>query len=418
MTVIQRTAAAEIASTYATQKLLAAAVLVVLLAVLLAPVLINKWWSTRQVGKLDKDLAALPIAASAADVQSLREQRLEWRRRQEGRALGAIMGEDGRLSTSRAIAASWTLVIAYILLALLLVWPEDWNIALKNLQGPYLALLGGPIAAVVLSRTIVSTRVRRQTLQKPKGDNIPRLGDLVNDDSGDTDLFDMQYVLFNLIAMGFVLTAFSKATLGGFPDVPTALWLLTGGPAAVYVSNKAFGTNAPAIFSVDPARVRKNDKITVYGQNFTVADDATNVSVQINGERAEVEAGSVTSTSVRATVPPDLLPSDSAVITVITDAGLQTNRAGLLAVVQVPTVEPLAAGVTVAPTTTFTLTGIWTPGPTGLTVLINGVAASTSNVTANALNVVMPPGMTPGTQVDVVIIDAVGRSEPIKIAVS
>jgi hypothetical protein len=242
------------------------------------------------------------------------------------------MGEDGRLSTSKSIALLWTVVIAYVLVALILVWPLDWDHALAHLDGAYLALLGGPIATVVLSKTIVSTRMRRGTIQKPPGDGIARLGDLVADDSGDTDLFDLQYLLFNLIAVIFVLVGFSKATINGFPQVPDVLWLLTGGPAAVFVSNKAFGTNAPAVFGADPARVRPGQAFTVYGQNFTVGSVAGKVSVQVNGVKAAVVEDSVTATSVRATVPDDLPPSDSAMITVITDAGVLANRAGLLTV--------------------------------------------------------------------------------------
>jgi IPT/TIG domain len=330
-------------STYAAQKWLALAALAALLLVVLAPLLYYRLAAGTKVATADKAINALPATATAEQRKQLAEQRARWEKRRKIRILGAVMGKDGRLSTSQAIAGVWTLVVVYVLLALLIVWPDDWDAALKNLQGPYLALLGGPVAAVVLSGTIVSGRIKRETLQKGKGDGIPRLSDLVSDDSGSTDLFDLQYVLFNVIAMAYVLTAFSKATLAGFPDVPTTLWLLTGGPAAVYVSNKAFGTNAPAIFSVDPARARKGEKITVYGQNFVVAGTgdrtdpaAPTLSVQIDGAKADVDAASVTGTSVRATVPADLTTSGPAIVTVVTDAGVPANRAGLLTVVADP----------------------------------------------------------------------------------
>ncbi|OJF14498.1 IPT/TIG domain-containing protein [Couchioplanes caeruleus] len=389
-----------------------------LVVIVFGPVLADRMRAAGMKKSLERRRDKLP--KNSEERGKLDEELAKWQRPVRARVLGVVMGDDERLSTTKSVALLWTLVIAYVILALILVWPSDWGKALQNLNGSYLALLGGPIATVVLSKVIVSTRLRRGTIQKPEGDGIPRLGDLVADDSGNTDLFDLQYILFNVVAVIFVLTGFSKFTSAGFPEVPEVLWLLTAGPAAVFVSNKAFGTNAPAIFSVDPGEVRKGESFTVYGQNFIVGDAAgaaEKVSVQINGARADVVQGSVSGVSVRATVPEHLLPSDSAVVTVVTDAGVHVSRRDLLAVVREPVVNPLAAGTTVARDGSFLLTGAWNPGPHGLTVLINDVAAATANASGNAVTVTVPMATQPGTA-QVRVLDAVGRSEPVPLNVS
>ncbi len=114
--------------------------------------------------------------------------------------LAIFLGKDDRLSTS-TIAWAWTVVISWILLALIIAWPPSWDAALKNFDGTYIALLGGPYAAWILARVAVSARVGNSTLQKLAGDGIPRLSDRVSGDDGNPDLFDVQYVMLNLIAM-------------------------------------------------------------------------------------------------------------------------------------------------------------------------------------------------------------------------
>src|SRR5437588_30227 len=70
----------------------------------------------------------------------------------KGRSRASILlGADGRLSTSKTVAAAWTAVVAYVLITLLFSWPKDWADALKHLSPTYLLLLGGPYASLVLS---------------------------------------------------------------------------------------------------------------------------------------------------------------------------------------------------------------------------------------------------------------------------
>jgi hypothetical protein len=422
MTVLSATAALVAAApaepSFAEQKLWAILWLLVLVLAAYGPYLIGKTLASSRIRSLQKRIQG--IADQEKKLQ-LERKKQSWERIQDQPYLGFLMGADGRLSTSKTVAAVWTLVVAYILTALIIVWPSDWQRALSNLSGPYLALLGGPFAAAVLAKILVTRRVGNQTLQKTQGDGIPRLSDLVSDDSGTSDLFDMQYILFNALAVAFVLTGFAKATLGGFPEVPTPLWLLTGGPAAIYVSNKAFGTNTPLIFSVNPARVRETYQFTVYGQNFAPADSGA-LQVQINGASATIDEGSATDTSVRATVPPGAGPPGTPLpVAVITRAGLQAYRDEALTIIANPVLRPFDPPVTVAPGQQFTLHGSWTveTGPTGLTVLVDGAIAPVSAATRHAATATVPPALPGGNRtVSVTVTDDVGTSNPQTITIA
>ena len=262
----------------------------------------------------------------------------------------ALLGADRRLSTSKTIAALWTLIVAYILLALIFVWPPDsadmttWSTALAKLWPIYVLLLGGPYAALMLAKAGVSTRVNNRTLQKPQGSGDVRLSDLMGDDSGSPDLFDSQYVLFNIIAMIFVVDAFIRATLSGFPAIPEGLVLLTAGPAAVYTANKLTTSNAPVIFSVRPSVVRPGDSFTIYGQNLAPAGAAANgtATVEVGGNSAA--KGTWTDTAVAATAPTPDSPSAGALdVGLTTSAGVEALLASALTIDQAPVLDGLNA---------------------------------------------------------------------------
>ena len=307
------------------------------------------------------------------------------------------------------MAWCWTLVIVWILIALIIAWPSDWNQALKNLDATYFVLLGGPYAAWFLARTAVSTKVSNKTLQKPAGDGNARLSDLVSNDDGNPDLFDVQYVMFNLSAMAFVIVAFIHATPGeGFVKIPWGLLFLTGGPAGVFVANKALSGNGPAIFSITPTSAMSGDILTIYGQNFlagitptatppaspaatpgaapgaapapasgSAVATAPSLQVLIDG----IKCGDVdpTDTVVRATVPPvpytDLAPVDVQVVTI---TGVCAPLNGALVVRNKPTLVGLDTSTAEQGTGTITATGQWyDPSNSPLILAIDNTVAVT-----------------------------------------
>src|SRR5215208_693404 len=112
----------------------------------------------------------------------VKQQRRSW-------LAALVVGKDHRVSTSKTVVFAWTVAVAFGLLSLIIaVWLGDhgpWDAQVKRgLQEEYLLLLGGPFAAAILAKYAAVSQSDTKTAA-PVGD--ANAGQLVNDDSGDTD---------------------------------------------------------------------------------------------------------------------------------------------------------------------------------------------------------------------------------------
>ena len=245
------------------------------------------------------------------------------RMRRAGRAL--LSGGDGRLSTSKTIAAAWTLVVAWMLLTGAIArLATGAGVGDMAVSADYLLLLGGPFASAVLAKGIVTTRLANGTLQKSSApaDAPLQATDLVSDDAGRTDLVDSQYALFNLLALGIVVATFVIHPELGLPAVPSGLLAVTSAAAAAYVGNKAIAAASPQIARVDPGSARPGQTVTLLGSNLVPAGadaptpnptppapaPAPAVTVTVDGVPAPL-VGSATASAVAVRVPVGALTS-------------------------------------------------------------------------------------------------------------
>ena len=190
--------------------------------------------------------------------------------------MAANLGSSGHrrrrssLSTSLTQLGIWTVAagtgFAYLLgrvmfddAALSKVLPgETWD--------QYLILLGGPFAAAVLAKGITTYKLDAGTLQKSDPMTMsPK--QVVTDDSGSADLVDSQYLLFDVVALGYFVVQLSST--GVLPSMPSPLLAMTSTTAGVYVANKAAQRNAPTITSVNPTTAEPGTVITILGSNLT-----------------------------------------------------------------------------------------------------------------------------------------------------
>lgn len=309
--------------------------------------------------------------------------------------LGVLTGADGRVSTSRTVALGWTAIVVYILLALIIANPANWSDALKNLDPTYLLLLGFPYASLVLAKATVATRVASGSLAKPPPEEGPQLSQLFADDDGNPDVFDVQYVAFNVVAMVFVVVAFGRAGLRtGFPAIPSGVVLLTGGPAAVYVANKFMPGGAPVIFSVSPNQVRVGQSFTVIGQSLASSDpSAADPTVKVGGVEVP-KGGSYAPTSLSVAAPDVGADLGRAVdVSVTPSPGLQAVVPGALEVLgRVPTLDGIDRGLADVGDE-VSLHGDWTAAEAAqITVLVDSTVFATVNPrAANTLKFVVPP---------------------------
>ena len=121
----------------------------------------------------------------------------------------------------------------------------------SGVVGQYAVLFGGPLGAAIAAKGIVNQQVSNNPSAKSQAGS-PSPGDLVNDDAGNTDLGDLQYVLFNLVALVYVVGSVFVSPLHGLPKIPDVLLGLTSVSAAGYVGKKAFTPQSIASAKVVP----------------------------------------------------------------------------------------------------------------------------------------------------------------------
>jgi hypothetical protein len=231
-----------------------------------------------------------------------------------------VLGADNRGSTSKFQAAAWTYAICFALLTLLVGhllyadFDSGWNEFLdEGLNADYLWLLGIPSAGLVGAKTITQTKAAGvPDAKRPKtadSDLLSRIRELASDDNDDDPspaLADLQYLVFNAIALAFFLGAFLAHVEEGLPTLPDSLLGLLGVSAASYLATKAATQSAaPTITSVRPRVVMLGPAATelvVSGTGFIPPGASGGPTVMLGGVDLPVAAGA-TATQLTATVP-------------------------------------------------------------------------------------------------------------------
>jgi hypothetical protein len=214
-----------------------------------------------------------------------------------GKLSALVVGKDGRTSTSKVQALLWTLAVGFGVLALIFEGASDINIV-----PDYLYLLGFPALALMLSKGITQQKLDSKDIVKVAPDATPAavagtaskrgwqdwLGDIVNNDAGQADIADFQYVLFNLIALiYFSIHLFAHP--GVLPHIPQTLIVLTGASAGTYVGNKLVQNQTPVLTGVTPPSAAPGTTIILHGTNLN-----TGGSVDSGGDTVtEVAFGDV-----------------------------------------------------------------------------------------------------------------------------
>lgn len=240
---------------------------------------------------------------------------------------GLYAGVDGRWSTSKIQPLLWTYAVLFGLLSLFIADKFGYAALSRNggfskidFREEYLLLLGGPFAAAVLAKGIVTNKVQNGDLTKTTAATdrplTSGIQDIISDDSGNTDLVDLQYLLFNLVALTFFFASFIPDLANGFPTMPDFLIGLTSASALTYVTKKAVEKQSPAITNVVPSTVLPLDTITIRGHYLAVDDETPTVKVQGRqaSQVAVINAGDPS--EVQADVPADVAPADTVAVEV------------------------------------------------------------------------------------------------------
>ncbi|MFI9798725.1 hypothetical protein [Streptomyces sp. NPDC052302] len=298
------------------------------------------WTPARTAGLLAAVVTAVALAAAS------------WFHRARGGALAPVIGEDNRLSTSRAVAGAWVLFVAYAVLVLAGRLAAASGHAGRDalIEGLELRRGAGVVtvlavvcAIAVLVRRVVGVRVLGQRLQKVPADR-PRAADLLTDDSGRGTFADIQYVVIGAVALLFAAVRLGRRP-DQLPDLPWGLAVVVLISAATYLAGKYAEGGRPVILSVVRAReagdldapIRTGDDIEIRGAGFVPpgaqrADRLARMVVRIGAVHVHVPLVPVsggfsnpTDTVLTVPVPADVEPG-RVEVQVVTAAGVETNR--------------------------------------------------------------------------------------------
>jgi hypothetical protein len=189
----------------------------------------------------------------------------------------AVMGQDGRASTSKTQVVLWTGALVWALTDLLLLaraYPGGslfLNAVKTNWHPEYLVLLGLPVAAATTAKAVVAGANSGQgpaTSDSSSASSIAKIASGLDGNrvyvrdpisagvwgflrgvaelfTGDDDAVswaDLQYVVFTMITLVYFASQFLAQPAAGLPQVPAALLTLMGVSATGYAANKIVGT--------------------------------------------------------------------------------------------------------------------------------------------------------------------------------
>ncbi|MFJ5261386.1 hypothetical protein ACIQAC_13075 [Streptomyces sp. NPDC088387] len=298
------------------------------------------WTDARTAGLLAALLLAAVLTAAS------------WYHRARGGALAPLIGEDNRLSTSRAVAVAWVLFVVYAVLVLAgqlaaASAPRERDALIDGLDlargAGAVTVLAVVCAIAVLVRRVVGVRVLGQRLQKVRADR-PRAADLLTDDAGRGTFADIQYVAISTVALIFAAVRLARRP-DQLPDLPWGLAVLVLVSAATYFAGKYAEGGRPVILSVVRAReagdldgpIRTGDDIEIRGAGFVppgaqTADRLARMVVRIGPVHVHVPLIPVTGgfsnpSDTRLTVPvPVEVEPGRVAVQVVTAAGAETTR--------------------------------------------------------------------------------------------
>jgi hypothetical protein len=183
----------------------------------------------------------------------------------------AVIGQDGRASTSKAQVVLWTGAMVWALTDLLLLaraYPGGnlfTGAVTSNWRPEYLVLLGLPVAAAATAKAVVSgsnagkgpvksshpaAKPRPQATRVYVRDPVPAgvkgfsagVAELITADDSTVAWADLQYVVFTLITLVYFLVQVLAQPQHGLPPVPAALLTLMGVSASGYTASKIVET--------------------------------------------------------------------------------------------------------------------------------------------------------------------------------
>jgi hypothetical protein len=215
--------------------------------------------------------------------------------------LGIIVGEDGRLSSSKFQFFLWTSVVIFSYVVLFVAGVHNTRhrtasscpaitkdelttryafpatlswCPIGDIPGNVLLAMGFSLITLATAKGVTSAYVNSGRIAKPPNPGKPSLADLVTQDgSGIPDLSKVQMLVWTLIASATYLYGVVSAvpTFAGapFPDISGTLMVLMGLGQGAYLGTKLATSQTAKISNLNPARgVSSGGIVKINGVGF------------------------------------------------------------------------------------------------------------------------------------------------------
>jgi IPT/TIG domain len=199
-----------------------------------------------------------------------------------GGLLGAIRGEDGRLSSSKFQFFLWTGVVIFSWVAVYVASHSYPGICIVSSRAEFpsnvLLAMGFSVITLATAKGVTTAYVYAGRLAKGTGASWS-LADLVCADDGKTpDLTKIQMLTWTLLAAGsYLYSTASLITLYhypsgapscGIPDIDTALMALMGIGQGAYLGTKIITNQSIILRNLDKPQTFAGDTVTINGSGF------------------------------------------------------------------------------------------------------------------------------------------------------
>jgi hypothetical protein len=201
-----------------------------------------------------------------------------------GGVLGAIRGEDGRLSTSKFQFFLWTGVVIFVWVEIFVAQAIPGALACTTSSNPavpanVLLAMGFSVITLATAKGVTSAYVYAG--RTAKGSNNPwSWSDLVcGDDGSRPDLSKIQMLVWTIIASAsYLYTSLARVVVYthgtspgppcGLPDIDPALMALMGIGQGAYLGTKIVQTATVILRSLSKPQTYAGDTVTINGSGF------------------------------------------------------------------------------------------------------------------------------------------------------
>jgi hypothetical protein len=247
-----------------------------------------------------------------------------------------IVGEDGRMSSSKFQVFLWTIVIIFAYGAVFAKNPYD---VLTDIPANVLTVLGISLITGIAAKGITTSYIEKGRITKKKQERkYATFQELFNTDDGRPDLAKIQMLAWTFIAVLVYLVrlygqigclpgttcyasminatalaagtaAASQTALPVLPDIDTALMVLMGLGSGTYLGDKLTASSKPRITGLSTGNGKPGDSLTISGEFFGDTQWGSLITFDGTPLKVKIDPKNWKNSLITLTIPADIFGS-------------------------------------------------------------------------------------------------------------